>query len=185
MKTYKKGDSRFLSKNFRAREFDCPGKTCCKKTKVDTKLVKYLQNIREHFGKPVEILAYRCKTYNGVVPNAAKNSYHTKGKAADFHIDGVAPLEIARYAESIGIKGIGLYEDFVHIDTRTKKFFWRNHSQSPESTFAEKPSLEAVARDVIQGKYGAGETRKKKLKAAGFDPVAVQKQVNILLGGGK
>ncbi len=187
MKTYKKGDSQKLSENFRAREFDCPGKSCCTKTPVDEKLVKYLQAIRTHFGKPVVILAYRCKTYNAKTPNAAKNSYHTKGKAADFHIDGIAPVEIARYAEKLGVKGIGLYDDFVHIDTRTKKSYWKNHSQIPVSTFAEikKSDLDAVARDVIRGKYGVGAARKKKLKAAGYDPAAVQARVNALLGGAK
>ena len=30
--------------------------------------------------------------------------------AADIYIDGIAPAEIAKYAESIGILGIGLYE---------------------------------------------------------------------------
>lgn len=41
--------------------------------------------------------------------------------------------------------------------------------------------LESVARDVIKGKYGVGETRKSNLARAGFDPVEVQKVVNQLL----
>ena len=37
-----------------------------------------------------------------------------------------------------------------------------------------------IAKEVIAGKWGSGETRKKKLKAAGYDYNAVQKIVNKL-----
>ena len=42
-------------------------------------------------------------------------------------------------------------------------------------------SLDEVARDVINGKYGTGQARKDKLKAEGYDPTAVQARVNELL----
>lgn len=42
-------------------------------------------------------------------------------------------------------------------------------------------TLDKVARDVIAGKYGNGDTRIKKLKAAGYDPKKVQARVNALL----
>lgn len=42
-------------------------------------------------------------------------------------------------------------------------------------------TTEQVAKEVIAGKWGAGETRKKKLKAAGYDYNKVQKKVNELL----
>lgn len=38
-----------------------------------------------------------------------------------------------------------------------------------------------VARDVIAGKYGNGETRRKKLQKAGYDPDAIQAIVNKLI----
>ena len=140
IKTYKRGSAEKLAPNFRAREFDCQGKGCCTKTPIDEKLVAYLQQIRDHFGKPVELTAYRCPTYNAKVANAASGSLHTKGQAADFHIDGVKPAEIAKYAESIGVLGIGLYDTdkdghFVHIDTRTAKSFWIGHAQKKATTF--------------------------------------------------
>ena len=140
IKTYKKGSSTVLAPNFKSREFDCLGKGCCTETPIDEKLVEYLQQIRNHFGKPVELSAYRCPTHNAKVPNAAKNSYHLYGRAADFHIDGVSPAEIAKYAESIGILGIGLYNTdkdghFVHIDTRTTKSFWKGHAGVRVATF--------------------------------------------------
>ena len=160
IKTYKKGDHQKIAENFRAREFDCQGTGCCAETKIDEKLVEYLQQIRTHFGKPVYLTAYRCKTHNDRTPNAAPNSYHIYGRAADFHIDGVAPEEIAKYAESIGIKGIGLYDTFVHIDTRESKSFWYSHAQQRRTTFGGAPvveeySLEQFVRDV-QEACGAG-----------------------------
>ena len=44
-----------------------------------------------------------------------------------------------------------------------------------------KKSVTEVAKEVIAGKWGNGETRKQKLKAAGYDYAAVQKKVNELL----
>lgn len=160
IKTHKKGDNQKLAENFRAREFDCQGTGCCAETLIDEQLVEYLQQIRTHFGKPVYLTAYRCKTHNDRTPNAAPNSYHIYGRAADFHIDGVAPEEIAKYAESIGIKGIGLYDTFVHIDTRESKSFWYSHAQQRRTTFGAAPaqeeySLEQFIRDV-QSACGAG-----------------------------
>lgn len=39
-------------------------------------------------------------------------------------------------------------------------------------------SIEEVAGEVIQGKYGNGEERRKKLCDMGYDPDAVQREVN-------
>ena len=44
-----------------------------------------------------------------------------------------------------------------------------------------KISVEEAARNVIAGKYGNGDERKKKLKELGLDPDKVQKKVNKLL----
>lgn len=51
---------------------------------------------------------------------------------------------------------------------------------SGKSTTATK-SVTEIAKEVIAGKWGNGETRKQKLKAAGYDYAAVQKKVNELL----
>ena len=46
-----------------------------------------------------------------------------------------------------------------------------------------KKSVEAVAKEVIAGKWGNGEDRKKRLQAAGYDYPAVQAKVNELVKG--
>lgn len=43
-------------------------------------------------------------------------------------------------------------------------------------------SIDSVAKDVIAGKYGNGEERKKRLEAKGYNYLEVQKRVNQLLG---
>ena len=140
IKTYAKGSNTKLSANFNSSEFDCHGSGCCSSTLVDDKLVTYLQQIREHFGKPVNISSgYRCATHNKNIGGATK-SRHSKGQAADIYISGVKPAEIAKYAESIGILGIGLYETnsdgfFVHVDTRETKSFWYGQKEASRTTF--------------------------------------------------
>ena len=41
-----------------------------------------------------------------------------------------------------------------------------------------------VARDVIEGRYGNGDERIRRLRAAGYDPFAIQNIVNQLVKNG-
>lgn len=147
---FKKGDSAQISKNFQYKEFDCHGSGCCSTTIIDEKLVEYVQRIRDHFGKPVTITSpYRCEVHNRRVGGATK-SYHMQGKAADIVVQGVSSREVAKYAESIGILGIGLYETsadgyFTHIDTRTTKSFWYGQNEQPRTTFGGTPTTTPAA----------------------------------------
>lgn len=140
VKTYSKGSNTSLSANFKVSEFACKGGGCCSTVMIDDQLVVYLQKIRDHFGKSITITSgYRCPIHNSRV-GGATGSRHSKGQAADIVVSGVKPAEVAKYAESIGVKGIGLYETnadghFVHIDTRTTKSFWYGQAQAYRSTF--------------------------------------------------
>ena len=51
------------------------------------------------------------------------------------------------------------------------------------NTGTGKKSVEAVAKEVLAGKWGNGEDRKKRLQAAGYDYGAVQAKVNELVKG--
>lgn len=153
--TYVRGTTKRLSENFLASEFLCHGSGCCSSGKIDDKLVEILQKIRDHFGKPVTITSgYRCPTWNTKI-GGVKGSYHTYGQAADIGVAGVAPAEVAKYAESIGVLGIGLYETdkdgyFVHVDTRTKKAFWYGQNEQHRDTFGgavQKP-VESVNKSA-------------------------------------
>lgn len=50
-----------------------------------------------------------------------------------------------------------------------------------ESSAPAKKSIDTLAKEVIQGKWGNGEERKKRLTDAGYDYNAVQKRVNEIL----
>ena len=161
IKSYTKGTATQLSTNFKSTEFDCHGSGCCSTTQIDEKLVQYLQQIRTHFGKSVNVSSgYRCATHNKNI-GGATGSKHSTGQAADIYINGVAPAEIAKYAESIGILGIGLYETdkdghFVHVDTRTTKSFWYGQSEAKRTTFGgtqtTTPSTSKVDTSAIDAK---------------------------------
>ena len=145
-KLYKKGIATKICDNFNSTEFDCHGNGCCSKTLIDSQLVDLLQKIRNRFGCAVTINSgYRCAAHNKAVGGAA-GSYHTKGQAADIAVKGVKPAEVAKYAESIGIKGIGLYDNFVHIDTRTAKSFWYSSKQERRDTFGGAPQSDSVIK---------------------------------------
>ena len=160
IKTYKKGSKEQLSENFKAYEFLCHGSGCCTHGQIDDKLVEILQKIRDHFGKPVHISsAYRCHTWNKAV-GGVSNSYHCYGQAADIKVDDTAPAEVAKYAESIGVNGIGLYETdkdghFVHIDTRTKKSFWYGQEQERRTTFGGSGRKDVCTVELNVLKKGA------------------------------
>lgn len=145
MLEFPKGGKDKIAPNFQYKEFDCHGSGCCSKTIIDEKLVAYVQKIRDHFGKPVTITSpYRCEVHNRRVGGATK-SYHMQGRAADIVVQGVSSREVAKYAESIGILGIGLYETsadgyFTHIDTRTTKSFWYGQNEAPRTTFGGTPA---------------------------------------------
>ena len=55
---------------------------------------------------------------------------------------------------------------------------------SSSSSSSSKKSISTIAKEVIAGKWGNGDTRRKKLEAAGYDYDAVQKEVNKQLNGG-
>ena len=54
-------------------------------------------------------------------------------------------------------------------------------SPKPAPTPSPKKSNTEIAKEVIQGKWGNGAERKKRLKDAGYDYAAVQKEVERLL----
>ena len=120
IKTYhlKKDRSTKLSKNFAVKEFACADGSDI--VKIDTDNLDRLQQIRDHFRKPIRITSgYRTKAHNAKI-GGSKNSQHTFGRAADIVVDGVDALKVALYADSIGCRGVIYYpiKKFTHIDSR-------------------------------------------------------------------
>ena len=173
---FAKGDRVPLAKNFVSSEFACRGRGCCDRVQVDTELVDFLQAIREHFGQPVTVNSgYRCRVHHRAV-GGAEGSRHTQGMAADIAVAGVAPAAVAQFAESLGVRGIGLYETqadgyFVHIDTREQPSFWYGQRQLRRDTFggygaqAFRRELAAVLAVAEDGLLAAAPTLGEKWNA--------------------
>lgn len=109
-----------LSKHFNRSEFACKCGNCSFDT-VDVQLIPLLEAVRVHFDSPVTInSACRCHAHNTAV-GGKPNSQHLYGRAADIVVKGHTPKEVHDLLESLmkGWGGLGLYESFVHVDTRT------------------------------------------------------------------
>jgi len=63
--------------------------------------------------------AYRSDAWNKQV-GGARNSQHRDGSAydIDFTESNINPVQLLNAAVKAGVKSIGLYETFIHIDTR-------------------------------------------------------------------
>jgi len=95
-------------------------------------LVNTLEKIRKGFGTPVELVSiYRSPAYNRDV-GGANNSRHMKFDAADFRVVGTGTGNSEKWA-SVAKKlrgrgefsgGIGIYNSFVHVDTRGSNRDW-------------------------------------------------------------
>ena len=93
---------------------------------IDPGLFDQLYRLQGLLGtsKPVQLISgYRSVDTNNELRahsrGVAKKSYHTKGQAMDFHIEGVSLANIRKAAISMRAGGVGYYpsSNFVHIDT--------------------------------------------------------------------
>ena len=120
-----KDGNKKLSDHFKVKEFSCHDGTDT--VFVSDALVQVLEQIRRHFGKPVNINSgYRTEAHNKA-NGGADYSQHKYGMAADISIQGVTPGQIAAYAETLltGTGGIGIYKSFCHVDVRKAKSRWK------------------------------------------------------------
>lgn len=113
-----------LSENFKVKEF--ASTDGADPIFIAPDLVVVLQRIRSHFDRAVTINSgYRTYARNKAV-GGAKYSQHQYGIAADIVVSGIAPKDVADYAETLmpNTGGIGRYSTFTHIDVRREKSRW-------------------------------------------------------------
>ena len=111
-----------LSNNFSRAEFAC--KCGCGYDTVDYELILKLEQIREHFDRPITINSgCRCRAHNSAV-DGSDNSLHLVGRAADLVVDGIDPQLVAELTEQMELGGVGVYDTFTHIDTRVGYARW-------------------------------------------------------------
>jgi uncharacterized protein YcbK (DUF882 family) len=112
-----------LSKNFSRSEFECP---CgCGMDTVDAELIIMLQYVRDKYGPVIITSANRCDTYNESV-GGADDSQHKKSRAADFTTPMADLSQVAEDCDqAFPNSGLGVYNSFIHIDSRNAKARWR------------------------------------------------------------
>lgn len=204
----KKDGEKFCSEHTRVREMRCKDGT--DKILIDEKLMEMIEKLFATLKckKYIITSGYRTPSYDKKVGGNGKGQ-HTKGTAADCYFYGndgkiISAKEVSCIAQDLGFKGIAnitsKYEA-IHLDMRTVGKYYGNEVYGTKNVTndfyayyeinraelhkkygldKEKTDYE-VALDVINGKYGNGATRKKKLKAEGRDPSVIQKIVNDLL----
>lgn len=112
--------------HFKQSEFAC--KDGCGFDSIDLRVVKVLEDIRQHFGdKPVIVTSgCRCPKHNKSV-GGVQGSRHVAGKAVDFYIPSVSINDIMNYTKSLVSNGTlrytytgrysnGNMQGAVHID---------------------------------------------------------------------
>ena len=111
-----------VSKDFYLYEFESRD---TQEVKIDPVMIKLNQAFRDRVGIPyTPNSAYRTPEHNKRVGGSPK-SQHLAGKAIDIPLlKGYTIEEMAGIAEELGFTGIGLYQNFIHVDTREEKARW-------------------------------------------------------------
>jgi len=110
-----------LTKNLSRHEFAC--KCGCGVDSMDFETVNVVQDVCDHFNSKVTITsAYRCLAYNrSPSVGSSDASQHPKARALDCEFDKATPETVHHYLTQKypGKYGLGVYETFNHIDTRS------------------------------------------------------------------
>jgi uncharacterized protein YcbK (DUF882 family) len=105
---------------FTDNELNCP---CCGE-EPDPKAVEKLYAVRLLYNKPIKINSgARCKVHNYAVGGSV-NSKHIQGIAFDIVVPERDKVKVLGMAVNCGFNGFGIYDDFMHIDTRDEFTSW-------------------------------------------------------------
>ncbi len=134
-----KGDRQQITPSFRISEFftKAPG---VEVHDLDERLITAAQIIRDFYGVPCVITSsYRPSWYNSSI-GGVPGSQHIRKRAIDItikdtHAQADYGNQIATHGDlyqqliSVGIRGFGLYDTFLHIDTRESSAMWDNRKK--------------------------------------------------------
>lgn len=125
-----------MTKNFKLSEFKCSCGCDMPEHVEDNirQLANELQLVRNLIKRPIRInSAYRCPSHNRAI-GGVSDSQHIFGKAADIVIVGLTSsktydlLNKLQHSGLILTGGLGVYNTFVHYDTRGRRKRWNNKS---------------------------------------------------------
>lgn len=94
------------------------------------KTLRIVDALRQHWGSPIVInSSYRSLAYNAACPGAASGSFHQQFRALDISVSGKSPQQVFDQLDKWRDEGrfqggLGLYNTFVHIDTRGYNATW-------------------------------------------------------------
>lgn len=97
---------------------------------IDLRVYYLLTIVQAEFGgRPIFVTSgYRTRATNERLRqqglDAARNSFHLRGRAVDVRIPGVEPASMARLGSFLGLGGVGVYATFVHLDIGPRRL-WR------------------------------------------------------------
>lgn len=180
---YRGADGQYLAEglrtinNFFGTSYDRPTE------RIELRLLELLDAVQDHFGGRAIVLrsGFRSPSENNGLRRqgklAGQSSMHIEGGAVDFHLAGVASAEVAAYARSLEVGGVGYYHGReVHLDTGPVRQ-WDEQTSGTESREPQRN-----AKIILQTEYDhyrPGEpVRLRWMRITEF-PVAVPLRVTL------
>jgi len=148
-----------VSANFTVGELVHSGGKTFDRARIDPELVRCLQKLRDHVGKPVRVTSgYRPYLYNVDLYTKTYNkkptlSRHSSGQAADVNVSGMTGMQLAKAAiDAYGTEiGVGVGNGFAHIDVRRKWARWTYFESDKQRNDQAIAELDAYRRQRPSG----------------------------------
>ena len=165
-------------------------------------IIKAFADVLEQAGYYVGIYIYRSAAQS-YLNETTKNKYSMAIAEYNTQCYYTGKYDIWQNSSTTRVNGINgnVDHDYCYVDFPAKikaggfngytKSAQPNPTPKPTPTPAPKPaakptpskkSVDEIAKEVIAGKWSAGDDRRKKLTAAGYDYQIIQNRVNQMLG---
>ena len=139
-----------ISFHFSNRDFVCHCGECEQRVRISLVLVGYLELIRNHFNKRVDIVkGYECRL-SSEKRGSFKKNWHAFGKAILFKVQDIPAAEVFRYAETFAeIRGVGIdpKNEVISIDVRDRE----------QARFVIEHDMQIALTPVLRQQYHLGE----------------------------
>lgn len=147
---------------------------------IVTNKAKAIAVAKRTYNTAVELFAYLCNKYkldplaDGVI---VSHSEGYKRGIASGHVD---PEHLWK---QLGLSSLSMDTFRNDVKAYLDKNYSKNEKKEDkvDNLLSEKKSDEAIAKEVIVGKWGSGAERKERLEQAGYNYAAVQKIVNSMI----
>jgi uncharacterized protein YcbK (DUF882 family) len=128
--------------------------------KLHPRLARLLQKISNRYpGKRIEIISGQRKRRQ-----KGHESFHNKGQALDFRVEGVSNYKLTQYLRKFDKVGVGYYPNsvFIHMDVRKKKAYWIDYSAPGEKAIYARKGLTDKELEKIRAKRRKAKKPVKK-----------------------